>query len=61
MDRGPWRATARGVKRVGHDLSTKPPPGDSEGRGSLANYSPWDGRVSNNLVTKQQKGQKDGV
>ena len=61
MDRGPWRATARGVARVGHDLSTKPPPGDSEGRGSLANYSTWDGRVSNNLVTKQQKGQKDGV
>ena len=61
MDRGPWRATARGVARVGYDLSMKPPPGDSEGQGSLASYSPWDHRVGNNLVTKQQKGQKDSV
>ena len=26
MDRGAWRATVRGVARVGHDLVTKPPP-----------------------------------
>ena len=26
MDRGDWRATVRGVARVGHDLGTKPPP-----------------------------------
>ena len=26
MDRGPWRATVRGVARVGPDLATKPPP-----------------------------------
>ena len=26
MDRGAWRATVRGVTRVGHDLETKPPP-----------------------------------
>ena len=26
MDRGDWRATVRGVARVGHDLATKPPP-----------------------------------
>ena len=25
MDRGTWRATVRGVTRVGHDLVTKPP------------------------------------
>ena len=25
MDRGDWRATVRGVTRVGHDLATKPP------------------------------------
>ena len=25
MDRGGWRATVRGVTRVGHDLATKPP------------------------------------
>ena len=26
MDRGAWWATVYGVKRVGHDLATKPPP-----------------------------------
>ena len=26
MDRGAWWATVHGVARVGHDLSTKPPP-----------------------------------
>ena len=26
MDRGAWQATIHGVKRVGHDLATKPPP-----------------------------------
>ena len=26
MDRGAWRATVHGVKRVRHDLATKPPP-----------------------------------
>ena len=26
MDRGAWRATVHEVKRVGHDLATKPPP-----------------------------------
>ena len=26
MDRGAWKATVRGVTRVGHDLVTKPPP-----------------------------------
>ena len=26
MDRGAWRATARGVARVGRDLETKQPP-----------------------------------
>ena len=25
MDREAWRATVHGVKRVGHDLATKPP------------------------------------
>ena len=25
MDRGTWRATVRGITRVGHDLATKPP------------------------------------
>ena len=25
MDRGAWWATVHGVKRVGHDLATKPP------------------------------------
>ena len=29
MDRGAWRATVHGVKRVGHNLATKPPPGCS--------------------------------
>ena len=26
MDRGAWQTTVHGVKRVGHDLATKPPP-----------------------------------
>ena len=26
MDRGAWQATVLGVSRVGHNLSTKPPP-----------------------------------
>ena len=26
MDRGPWRAIVHGVRRVRHDLTTKPPP-----------------------------------
>ena len=26
MDRGAWRAIVHGVKRVGHNLVTKPPP-----------------------------------
>ena len=26
MDRGAWQATVRGVARVGHDLTTEPPP-----------------------------------
>ena len=26
MDRGAWQATVHGIARVGHDLSTKPPP-----------------------------------
>ena len=26
MDRGAWQATVHGVARVGHDLTTKPPP-----------------------------------
>ena len=26
MDRGAWQATDLGVSRVGHNLSTKPPP-----------------------------------
>ena len=26
MDRGDWQVTIHGVARVGHDLSTKPPP-----------------------------------
>ena len=26
MDRGAWQATVHGVERVGHDLTTKPPP-----------------------------------
>ena len=26
MDKGAWRATARGVARIGHDLVSKPPP-----------------------------------
>ena len=26
MDRGAWRATVRGVTRVGHCLAMKPPP-----------------------------------
>ena len=26
MDREAWRATVHGVKRVGHDSATKPPP-----------------------------------
>ena len=26
MDRGAWQATAHGVKRIGHNLATKPPP-----------------------------------
>ena len=26
MDRGAWWATVHGVARVGHDLTTKPPP-----------------------------------
>ncbi|KAB0342422.1 hypothetical protein FD754_019348, partial [Muntiacus muntjak] len=25
MDRGAWQATVHGVRRVGHDLTTKPP------------------------------------
>ena len=28
MDRGAWQATLHGVKRVGHDLATKPPHGE---------------------------------
>ena len=28
MDRGAWWATVHGVARVGHNLSTKPPPRD---------------------------------
>ena len=48
MDGGAWRATVHGVatrlKRVGHDLATKPPPpqwveerqGDNEKKGSQA-------------------------
>ena len=30
MDRGAWQATLHGVKRVGHDLATKPPHGENE-------------------------------
>ena len=26
MDRGAWQATVHGVARVGHDLTTEPPP-----------------------------------
>ena len=26
MDRGAWQATVHGVAKVGHDLTTKPPP-----------------------------------
>ena len=26
VDREAWRATAHGVKRIGHNLATKPPP-----------------------------------
>ena len=26
MDRGAWQATIHGVARVGHDLTTNPPP-----------------------------------
>ena len=28
MDRGAWQATVHGITRVGHDLTTKPPPTD---------------------------------
>ena len=57
---GPWRATVHGIARVRHDLTTKPPLGDSEGQGSLASYSPWDCRVGNNkwarkMVCKKAK------
>ena len=30
MDRGAWQATVHGVARVGHDLTTEPPPGIDE-------------------------------
>ena len=30
-------------------------PGDSEGQGSLACYSPWRPRIRHNLVTEQQQ------
>ena len=52
MDRGAWWATVHGVTRVGHDLATKPPPGDSVGQGSLACFSPWGGRVRHDLATE---------
>ena len=29
MDRGVWQATVHGVTRVGHDIATKPPPGET--------------------------------
>ena len=28
MDRGAWQATVHGAAEVGHDLATKPPPGE---------------------------------
>ena len=36
----------------GHEFEKTP--GDSEGQGSLARYSPWGHRVRYNLVTEQQ-------
>ena len=43
MDREAWPATVDGIARVGQDLMTQPPPppGDSEGQGSLVHCSPW--------------------
>ena len=32
MDREAWRATVRGVARVGHDLATKPPSEGSDNK-----------------------------
>ena len=37
----------------GHEFEKTP--GDSEGQGSLAHYSPWGRRVRYNLVTEQGK------
>ena len=32
MDRGAWRASVHGVRRVGQNVVTNPPPRDPEGR-----------------------------
>ena len=37
----------------GHEFEQVP--GDSEGQGSLACYSPWDHKVRHDLATEQQQ------
>ena len=40
----------------GHEFEKTP--GDSEGQGSLARYSPWSHRVRYDIATEQQQGKK---
>ena len=51
MDRGAWRATARGVTRVGHNLATKPlpPPPPSK------NIYSWQTTITINKMQKNKK------
>ena len=44
ISRGAWQATVHGVKRVGHDLATKPPPYNS---------------IPEKLTTQSKSGKKD--
>ena len=40
----------------GHEFEKTP--GDSEGQGSLAHYSPWGHRVRYDIATEQHQGKK---
>ena len=47
MDRGTWQAIVHGVTRVGHDLMTKPPPGNRSHSGCVLMVnarSSWEGQ-----------------
>ena len=58
MGRGAWQATVHGIARVGHDLTTKPPPPSliqrSEKNAETKENSQR--RPDNNLVIKRGQG-----